>query len=375
MTELDANTEDKGRLGKVADGVGKFARGKVSSILGRNSKAEEHTIENQEILEPALEEHDIDDIAGDVDAENEQISEEDSVFTDTTDELSGEGKESQKEKKLDPYKVAIIEYNNTYTLMSDKGLELFRQRERSVDLIEYVRMLVNSIAKTPKDFETKIESISHKRAEFLESEELARQELELARESAFGAAAGLAAGAAVASLAPSAALWVATTFGTASTGTAIASLSGAAANGAALAWLGGGAVAVGGGGMASGSALLALTGPVGWAIGGTSLLVTISLYTHKQLKNRAVKQQALESVKKNTARLNSSAAQIESLLQQSTAFREKLAESYSNCLQFFGADYQSLTSDQQKQLATLVNNTTSCAFHLAERIEPNEEDE
>ena len=52
------------------------------------------------------------------------------------------------------------------------------------------------------------------------------------------------------------ALWAATTWGTAGTGTAISSLSGAAASNAALAWLGGGTVASGGGGMAAGAAIL-----------------------------------------------------------------------------------------------------------------------
>lgn len=48
-----------------------------------------------------------------------------------------------------------------------------------------------------------------------------------------------------------------TAFATASTGTAIGSLSGAAATNAVLAWLGGGAVAAGGGGMAAGATVLA----------------------------------------------------------------------------------------------------------------------
>ncbi|WP_168700168.1 hypothetical protein [Gordonia paraffinivorans] len=48
----------------------------------------------------------------------------------------------------------------------------------------------------------------------------------------------------------------ATTFGVASTGAAISGLSGAAAESAALAWLGGGAVAAGGGGMALGALAL-----------------------------------------------------------------------------------------------------------------------
>lgn len=46
------------------------------------------------------------------------------------------------------------------------------------------------------------------------------------------------------------------TLGTASTGTAIATISGAAATNATLAWLGGGALAAGGGGMAAGAAVL-----------------------------------------------------------------------------------------------------------------------
>ena len=48
---------------------------------------------------------------------------------------------------------------------------------------------------------------------------------------------------------PHAVTWGVTTFATASTGTAISSLSGAAATNATLAWLGGGSIAAGGGGM------------------------------------------------------------------------------------------------------------------------------
>lgn len=83
--------------------------------------------------------------------------------------------------------------------------------------------------------------------------------------------AGVGAGVAVAALGPTAAMGIATTFGVASTGTAISALSGAAATNAALAWLGGGALAVGGGGMAAGNAFLALAGPIGWAIAGVSI--------------------------------------------------------------------------------------------------------
>lgn len=54
------------------------------------------------------------------------------------------------------------------------------------------------------------------------------------------------------------ALWGVSAFASASTGTAISSLSGAAAESATLAWLGGGPLAAGGGGVAAGSAVLGL---------------------------------------------------------------------------------------------------------------------
>lgn len=167
-------------------------------------------------------------------------------------------------RHLASYEELTAEYNAVFTEMSDKGLSLLRQRERSTDLIGLVELLVNSIVNTPKSFNADFEEIDMHKARFLDAEEFARRDLAAARRSAAGAGAGVTAGAALASVAPTAAMWVATTFGTASTGTAISTLSGAAASQAALAWLGGGAIAAGGGGTAVGGALLALAGPVGW---------------------------------------------------------------------------------------------------------------
>lgn len=198
-------------FGKAIGGVGKFARDKSAQFV---------------------------DQAGDL--------------VDSTKDIATDAVEKFKMKKPDPYEEAIAEYNGAFTSMNDKGLTLLRQRERSTDVIKLVELLVNSIANTSKSFETDFEEIDLHKAQFLEAEEVARKDLEAARKSAAGAGAGLSAGAAVASLAPSAAMWVATTFGTASTGTAISTLSGAAATKAALAWLGGGAIAAGGGGTAAG---------------------------------------------------------------------------------------------------------------------------
>ena len=104
-------------------------------------------------------------------------------------------------KKPDPYEEAIAQYNGAFTSMNDKGLSLLRQRERSTDLIELVEVLVNSVAHTPKTFETDFDEIHVHKTDFLEAEEFARKDLEAARKSAAGAGAGFTAGAAVASMA------------------------------------------------------------------------------------------------------------------------------------------------------------------------------
>lgn len=298
---------------------------------------------------------------------SKQLVEQTGDLKDTVEKLTA--------KKPDPYEEVIAEYNGAFTAMNDKGLSLLRQRERSTDLIELVELLVNSIVNTPKSFETDFEEIDVHKAQFLAAEEFARKDLEAARKSAAGATAGFAAGAAVASMAPTAALWVATTFGTASTGTAISALSGAAATNAALAWLGGGAVAAGGGGTAAGGALLALAGPIGWTVAGATLLASIALFTKNKFDNREAKQEALTSVKQNTALINGIDAQIDDLLRRTASLRELLVQSYSEALACFGADFLALSAPQQSQLVALVNNTKACAALLNRRIEQGAEGE
>ena len=185
--------------------------------------------------------------------------------------------------------------------MNDVGATLYRERTRAVDMIDHVESLINSIANRPKEFDTDIAEIKMKRKSFVDVCEFAKAELEAAKKSALGAGAGVAAGAAIVSVAPTAAMWVATTFGTASTGTAISALSGAAATNAALAWLGGGALAAGGGGMAAGQAFLALAGPVGWGVAGVTLLSSIVLFSMKKLKLNKHKKEEIEAVMHSAA--------------------------------------------------------------------------
>lgn len=334
MAELRGVDKVMNSIGKATDGFGKFTQEKSAPVVVQ-----------------------MEEIAG------------------STKEFVSGAVEKFKVKKPDPYEAAIADYNGAYTAMNDRGLTLFRQRERSGDLIEFVEQLVNSIANTPKSFNTDFEEIRMNKKDFLDSQEFSRKELEAARNAATGAGAGFIAGAAVASMAPSAALWAATTFGTASTGTAISTLSGAAATNSALAWLGGGALAAGGGGTAAGNALIALAGPVGWTIAGATILTSIVLFTKKKVTNNKDKQENLTVVKLNTTRVTNTEAQINNLLEQTSSLREELTKSYSAALPLFGTDFLVLAKPQQAQLAALVNNTKACAAQLSQHIELAEDSE
>ena len=263
---------------------------------------------------------------------------------------------------------SITEYNDAYTLMNDKGLQLFIERSRALDSIGFVEELVNSIANRPKSFEADFEEIKMERESFQNAADFGERELQAARNAAGGAGAGIAAGASVAFMAPTAAMWVATTFGTASTGAAISTLSGAAAESAALAWLGGGALSAGGGGMAAGNALLAMAGPVGWTIAGATLLTSILLFAKKKTKLNKQKNEEIEAVKRNTEKVREMDAQINALLIQTIDIRNGLNHSYTQCLYMYGQDYTTFNENQKRSLGALVNQTKALSAMFAKTV-------
>ena len=280
---------------------------------------------------------------------------------------------SKENKELDEYEAAIVEYNQAYTDMSDEGISLYQMRERSNDMLNLIEGLINSIANTPKEFDVVFEGISADKANFKEAESFAKEELDAARRSAMSAGGGIAAGAAVASMAPTAAVWIATTFGTASTGAAISTLSGAAASQAALAWLGGGALAAGGGGVAAGNALLALAGPVGWGIAGATLLTSIILFTRKRFQLQEQKQAELNSIKDNTASVRSMQESLSQLLHKTAELREELLSSYAECMGLYGGDYSQMDESKHLKLGALVNNSKALGSLLTAHIETDSE--
>lgn len=276
------------------------------------------------------------------------------------------------DKELD---LATTNYNDAYTLMSDSGLQLHISRTRAADMINCTEALINSIANRPKEFNKAFEEFHCEKETFLSTCDFADKELKAAREAASGAGAGLFAGASVASMAPTAAMWVATTFGTASTGAAISTLSGAAATNAALAWLGGGTLAAGGGGVAAGQALLAMAGPIGWTISGATLLASITLFTKKKIDLERDKGDQITAIKKNTEATKESHLQITELLNETEMLRTQLTNVYTQSMSLYGKDYLTVTEEDKMLLGNLVNTVKALSALLNKTVDQGENNE
>ena len=169
-----------------------------------------------------------------------------------------------KSKAISACSKAVDEYKAYYDETISSSGELYSKKEDAVQILSSVDAFIRSIANCPDELDKTISEIEIRRKTF-ESEvnEIKIQDRKDGKINSSMASVGALAGAGVATFGPSAALGIATTFGTASTGTAIATLTGVAQTNAALAWLGGGALAAGGGGVAAGETFLALAGPVG----------------------------------------------------------------------------------------------------------------
>jgi hypothetical protein len=274
-----------------------------------------------------------------------------------------------KKEALAIHERAVNKYNALLADFQYDAERLYVLRQSTIAKIKDVEALVNSIANTPKEFEANLVSIEAARTKFRQTEEYAAETYSVAIKAGVGGIAGVGTGAAVAGMAPAAAMWVATTFGTASTGTAISTLSGAAATKAALAWIGGGALAAGGGGTAAGQAFLSLAGPIGWSISAGTTIVSAVVMGNK---NRKISKEAVEEAKEITiagAQMNESHALVLHFYEETELLFENLKKQLEEARVLRRADYSSLTDGQQLLLGALVNNTMSLAQMLNKTIE------
>lgn len=268
---------------------------------------------------------------------------------------------------------ATTDYNDAFTQMNDCGIQLFIARTRAQDAIGLAKRIIDSIASHPKSFDTSFEEVEQHRKSFADTCSFADRELHDARAAATQAGAGLAAGTALAFMAPTGAMWIATAFGTASTGVAISTLSGAAAESAALAWLGGGALAAGGSGIAGGTALLALAGPIGWTAAGLTVCSSIVIFARNRQKLAKQKSEEIEALKRNTEAVRESEAEIASILAATAECRDGLEACCASCLPYFGRNYNELDVQAKMELGSLVNSTLALSELFTKKVAQKEQ--
>lgn len=268
---------------------------------------------------------------------------------------------SLKKEAIEKLKKSIASYERLTKKLQTKAISLHNSRSYGVDVINKIEAYINTLANTPKEFEKTIEKVEINLLSFKALSEISYDEKEMIRLAGGGTALGVAAGVATAAIAPTAAMAIATTFGVASTGTAISTLSGVAASNAALAWLGGGTVLLGGGGIAKGSVLLALAGPIGWGIGAASLTAGGFLATKKNKevaikadKERVEVTKASKILKATSAEITKLNTSTETL---STNIEQSLISFVSNTKRV--KSYTEFSQEEKDLLRALLNNTES----------------
>ena len=262
-----------------------------------------------------------------------------------------------KRKALERLEAVNKKHQDIAAKVTQEASDLYETRKATAQqTIRTCEDYINTLANSPKEFNKSVSEFKVNYAKFTKVVEQFNIDADRANiKGASVAGAGVVAGAGAAAFAPTAAMAIATTFGTASTGTAISALSGAAATNAALAWLGGGALAAGGGGMAAGNALLALAGPVGWAIGGIGLTGGALMLRGKNAEIAQKANQEAIKIKSQTAALKAASQEIDKLLsltQQHASGVQKILNRLLNS----SSNYLYFSQEQKEELAALINS-------------------
>ncbi|MCR5609029.1 MAG: hypothetical protein K6G26_08200 [Lachnospiraceae bacterium] len=257
-------------------------------------------------------------------------------------------KKSVLQQAQDEAQNAINKTNEKIEELGDKTGNLYEE-------LTEIQSLFDNIRNVPSENRIKYEEVKRIRLNWKQQAEKIEKDYNDAVNKSMGAGVvGTGVGFAVFAMGPTAAMGIATTFGVASTGTAISTLSGAAATNAALAWLGGGALATGGGGMVAGEAFLALAGPVGWTIAGVALLGSALAFWNNRTNKKhlesvftMISQRDIKSYNLAIVELNE---RISRIIDESSKLKNAISE-----IMTFGQDYKVMSEEQQYKLGSYVN--------------------
>lgn len=258
-------------------------------------------------------------------------------------------------KKMSKLEAAQQKAEEKVKLTNERIEELGSHTCKLYEALTEIQKLFDIIRNVPADTKLQFEKLRSISLNWKQQAEKIEADYNKAEVKVAGhGAAGIGAGVAVAALGPMVAMGIATTFGVASTGTAISALSGAAATNAALAWLGGGALVAGGGGMAAGNALLALAGPVGLTIAGASLIFSgVMIFVTKMNKEKLeniftlISERDVRSYETAIAELNERIQRIKTEIKKLTDAIERIKT--------FSTDYNAMSESQQYELGSYYN--------------------
>ena len=238
----------------------------------------------------------------------------------------------------------------------NKKIELLGEKASTLsERLNILQAVFDAIRGVPNEEKLKLDELKKVRLNWIQQVEKIKADYKMTQAKAIGGGAvGTSGGVAIAALGPSAAMGVATTFGMASTGTAISSLSGAAATNAALAWIGGGALTAGGGGMAAGKIFITLTGPVGWTIASVALVSSGLIFLKNSNDKKRLEKIFLSISHRDTKSYQLAIVELnersDRIMSETELLSKVIDESKS-----YGTDYDKMTQQQQLQLITFVN--------------------
>lgn len=281
----------------------------------------------------------------------------------------------EMEKKMEELKKICDEYTYKRDRLVKLAQQLFEKRKGYVNTICTIAEELENISGLPKwceestnewfenirDFQTAVKYENDPQ----KFEELT---IESGRAAAYWAGGAAAAGGALGAFGSTAAMSVATVLGTASTGTAISTLSGAAATNAALAWLGG-AVATGGAGVAGGSFILGLFGPIGAAIAGVSAISGIALVRSKNRKQVENIDKHIDSIRHDIQSLDQKIQRLWQIMNRSDYNNEtRLKPTLKWIKKIQPKKYKEWNDDQRHELEKLVNVVSNTVQLINERV-------
>jgi DNA polymerase III, gamma and tau subunit len=244
---------------------------------------------------------------------------------------------------------------------------LYQKKLEAIKILGKMSKYIENLANKPKEYETIAGKIELNIRNFDDKINKIEKEIkEINGVPTAIAGAGTLAGAGISAFAPTAAMGIATTFGTASTGVAISTLSGAAATNAALAWLGGGALAAGGAGMAAGETLLALAGPIGWTIGGVALAGSGLLLNIKNKEAAEKMEEQIVEIKKETMNVMKIDIKVlfseKEITEASYKIENELEKFYNK------QDYNYFTNIEKENFIVLMNTSEALSKKIGEII-------